>query len=159
MTWAAQQHVSKAAPSRLQLPTGSTAAVNYGGAQPSAAVKMQEVFGLAGTPLLGGHASVPLVLELLSPAGRPLQVTADLASFWAESYQAVKKEMKGRYPKHIWPDDPANTAATRLTKKQMAAAGAESSGDSALSRGSKASSNGSDAKLPSMSVLNKKSRR
>eukprot|EP00882_Tetradesmus_deserticola_P024817 GHRQ01027145.1.p3 GENE.GHRQ01027145.1~~GHRQ01027145.1.p3 ORF type:complete len:123 (+),score=46.91 GHRQ01027145.1:523-891(+) len=74
MTWAAQQHVSKAAPSRLQLPTGSTAAVNYGGAQPSAAVKMQEVFGLAGTPLLGGHASVPLVLELLSPAGRPLQV-------------------------------------------------------------------------------------
>eukprot|EP00882_Tetradesmus_deserticola_P021823 GHRQ01023625.1.p3 GENE.GHRQ01023625.1~~GHRQ01023625.1.p3 ORF type:complete len:119 (-),score=40.08 GHRQ01023625.1:717-1073(-) len=74
MSWAAQQHVSKAAPSHLQLPTGSTAAVNYGGAQPSAAVKMQEVFGLANTPLLGGHARVPLVLELLSPAGRPLQV-------------------------------------------------------------------------------------
>jgi HrpA-like RNA helicase len=74
MDWAAQQHVNDAAPSHLQLPTGSTAAIDYNGAQPSAAVKMQEVFGLAGTPLLGGQARVPLLLELLSPAGRPLQV-------------------------------------------------------------------------------------
>jgi ATP-dependent helicase HrpB len=74
MDWATQQHVNEAAPSHLQLPTGSTVPIDYSGAQPSAAVKMQEVFGLADTPLLGGHAKVPLVLELLSPAGRPLQV-------------------------------------------------------------------------------------
>lgn len=74
MDWAAQQHVDEAAPTHLQLPTGSTAAIDYSGAQPSAAMKMQEVFGLADTPLLGGRARVPLVLQLLSPAGRPLQV-------------------------------------------------------------------------------------
>uniref|UniRef100_A0A383V6U4 ATP-dependent helicase HrpB n=1 Tax=Tetradesmus obliquus TaxID=3088 RepID=A0A383V6U4_TETOB len=153
MDWAAQQHVDEAAPTHLQLPTGSTAAIDYSGAQPSAAVKMQEVFGLADTPLLGGRARVPLVLQLLSPAGRPLQVTANLASFWAESYQAVKKEMKGRYPKHIWPDDPANTAATKLTKKQMAAAAGADSGSSS------SSSSSSGGKPNNLSVVNKKSRR
>lgn len=75
MDWAMQRHVEAGAPSHLQLPTGSTVPINYSGAQPSAAVKMQEVFGLADTPLLGGdRCRVPLVLELLSPAGRPLQV-------------------------------------------------------------------------------------
>jgi hypothetical protein len=82
-----------------------------------------------------------------------VQVTANLASFWAESYQAVKKEMKGRYPKHFWPDDPANTAPTKLTKKQMAAAGADPSSSS----GSNSSSPGS--KPNSLSVVNKKGRR
>lgn len=77
MDWKHQQHVDQAAPSHLTLPTGSTAAINYTGAQPSAAVKMQEVFGLADTPMLGGNlAQVPLVLQLLSPAGRPLHVSS-----------------------------------------------------------------------------------
>jgi hypothetical protein len=84
-------------------------------------------------------------------------VTANLASFWAESYQAVKKEMKGRYPKHIWPDDPANTAATKLTKKAAAAAAAAGT-DAGAGAGGKAGSQGSGSK-PSLSVVNKKSRR
>jgi hypothetical protein len=83
-----------------------------------------------------------------------VQVTANLASFWVESYQAVKKEMKGRYPKHFWPDDPANTAATKLTKKQMAAAADGSAGGGNSSRGSSAGS-----KAGALSVVNKKSRR
>lgn len=75
MVWSSQQHVESCAPSHLQLPTGSKALINYSGSNPTAAVKMQEVFGLADTPLLGGQmCQVPLVLELLSPAGRPLQV-------------------------------------------------------------------------------------
>jgi hypothetical protein len=81
-------------------------------------------------------------------------VTANLASFWAESYQSVKKEMKGRYPKHIWPDDPANTAATKLTKKAAAAAAGPENG-----AGGKAASQSSGGKAPSLSVVNKKSRR
>jgi hypothetical protein len=87
-----------------------------------------------------------------------VQVTANLASFWAESYQAVKKEMKGRYPKHIWPDDPANTAATKLTKKAAAAAAAAAGGDTGAGAGGKAGSQSSGSKA-SLSVVNKKSRR
>ncbi len=74
------------------------------------------MFGEATTPSIA-EGRVPLVLELLSPAHRPLQITRDLGAFWAGSYREVQKEMKGRYPKHVWPDDPANTAPTRRTKK------------------------------------------
>ena len=73
------------------------------------------MFGEATTPSIA-EGRVPLVLELLSPAHRPLQITRDLGAFWAGSYREVQKEMKGRYPKHVWPDDPANTAPTRRTK-------------------------------------------
>lgn len=79
--------------------------------------------GLSATPMLGGpRARVPLLLELLSPAGRPLQTTRDLASFWENSYREVRKEMRAKYPKHVWPENPADAEATRLTKKQLAAA-------------------------------------
>jgi ATP-dependent helicase HrpB len=76
------------------------------------AVKLQEMFGCEATPrVLGGR--VPLLVHLLSPAGRPLQVTQDLAGFWRSSYHAVKKDMKGRYPRHPWPDDPLTALPTR----------------------------------------------
>ncbi|OXJ69481.1 hypothetical protein CDL32_18305 [Escherichia coli] len=77
---------------------------------------MQEMFGEATNPTIA-QGRVPLVLELLSPAQRPLQITRDLSAFWKGAYREVQKEMKGRYPKHVWPDDPANTAPTRRTKK------------------------------------------
>ena len=80
------------------------------------AVKLQEMFGCTDSPrLLNGH--LPITLELLSPAGRPLQRTGDLRGFWEGSYHDVRKEMRGRYPKHPWPDSPADAVATRKTKK------------------------------------------
>jgi ATP-dependent helicase HrpB len=80
---------------------------------------MQWFFGFSQTPTIAdGH--VALQCELLSPAKRPLQMTADLGAFWfSDTYQSIKKEMKGRYPKHLWPDDPANTEATKLTKRHL----------------------------------------
>ncbi|MEU2051454.1 ATP-dependent helicase C-terminal domain-containing protein, partial [Streptomyces albidoflavus] len=81
--------------------------------RPVLAVKLQELFGLTGTPLVAG---VPVLVHLLSPAGRPAAVTADLASFWADGYRAVRAELRGRYPKHPWPENPATATATRYTK-------------------------------------------
>ena len=78
-------------------------------------MRLQEVFGLTETPrIVGGR--VPVVMELLSPARRPVQVTRDLASFWSRGYHEVKKELKGRYPKHYWPDDPHDATATRRVR-------------------------------------------
>lgn len=79
---------------------------------------MQEMFGEQVSPRIA-QGKVALVLELLSPAQRPLQITSDLAAFWQGAYKEVQKEMKGRYPKHVWPDDPASHAPTRKTKKYM----------------------------------------
>ncbi len=99
------------------MPTGSRIAIRYHEDNPPAlAVRMQEMFGEATTPRIA-EGRVPPVLELLSPAQRPLQITRDLSAFWQGAYREVQKEMKGRYPKHVWPDDPANTAPTRRTKK------------------------------------------
>jgi ATP-dependent helicase HrpB len=81
------------------------------------AVKLQEMFGCEETPTIAG-GRVRLLVHLLSPAQRPLQVTQDLAGFWRSSYQEVKREMKGRYPKHPWPDDPLEAPATRHTKRR-----------------------------------------
>jgi len=97
------------------VPSGSSYAIDYTTAPPVLAVKLQEMFGCIDTPaVLNGQ--VALTVHLLSPAGRPLQVTQDLAGFWQTSYQDVRKDMKGRYPKHPWPEDPQNAAPTRRTK-------------------------------------------
>ncbi len=90
--------------------------MEYGGEQPVLAVKLQELFGLRETPRVAG---VPVLVHLLSPAGRPAAVTADLASFWREGYRAVRAELRGRYPKHPWPEDPASMEATRLTSARL----------------------------------------
>lgn len=104
------------APERIEVPSGSRIRVEYGGEQPVLAVKLQELFGLRETPRVAG---VPVLVHLLSPAGRPAAVTADLASFWQDGYKAVRAELRGRYPKHPWPEDPATVAATRFTSARL----------------------------------------
>ncbi|MFE0104324.1 ATP-dependent helicase HrpB [Streptomyces sp. NPDC059009] len=107
------------APERVEVPSGSRIRIDYATPeQPVLAVKLQELFGLQETPRVCG---VPLLVHLLSPAGRPAAVTADLASFWREGYRAVRSELRGRYPKHPWPDDPATAEPTRHTKARQQA--------------------------------------
>ncbi|MFF0743535.1 ATP-dependent helicase HrpB [Streptomyces sp. NPDC004111] len=118
LPWATGEasRLDELAPERIAVPSGSRIRVDYGGEQPVLAVKLQEMFGLARTPRVGGAAQVPVLVHLLSPAGRPAAVTADLESFWQDGYRAVRAELRGRYPKHPWPEDPSTTAATRHTK-------------------------------------------
>jgi ATP-dependent helicase HrpB len=107
------------APSHLAVPTGSNIRIDYSRDIPTLAVRVQEMFGASQTPtVLNGQ--VPVKLELLSPGHKPIAVTQDLPSFWQGAWLEVKKEMKGRYPKHVWPDDPANTEPTNRTKKGYA---------------------------------------
>ena len=112
------QRLDAALPTQITTPAGTRRRVSYPpDGDPVLALPMQELFGeRAGPRLAGGRVS--LVLHLLSPAGRPLQITSDLAAFWAGAYADVKKEMRGRYPKHHWPDDPARAAATRSLKRR-----------------------------------------
>ncbi len=105
------------APTHLTVPSGSRVALDYRGEMPVLAVKLQEVFGWQAAPRLVDGRVAPL-LHLLSPARRPLQVTADLASFWANGYPEVRKDMRGRYPKHPWPEDPWSAEATARTKRR-----------------------------------------
>lgn len=123
-----QQILKQAAPNHYIGPTGRHCPITYGSEKsPKVSLPMQEVYGLQQTPKVGlinntqQHISegVPLILELLSPAQRPIQVTQDLAQFWAGSYSAVQKDMKSSYPKHYWPDDPANAKATNKTKRHI----------------------------------------
>jgi ATP-dependent helicase HrpB len=117
--WQRQQELARLAPERLAVPSGSNIRLDYEAEDgPVLACKLQELFGLAATPTVVDGA-VPVLIHLLSPAGRPLAVTRDLRSFWDSVYPEVKKEMKGRYPKHPWPDDPWNAVATKRTKKRM----------------------------------------
>jgi ATP-dependent helicase HrpB len=115
--WDGMAAIDRLAPPRFSAPTGNTHAIDYaaeGG--PTVTLRPQELFGLAEHPVVG-EARVPLVLSLTSPAGRPIQTTRDLPGFWAGSWAAVAKEMRGRYPRHPWPADPAAAAATTRTKK------------------------------------------
>ncbi|MFF7175848.1 ATP-dependent helicase HrpB [Streptomyces pseudovenezuelae] len=105
------------APERIAVPSGSRVRIDYGTPeQPVLAVKLQEMFGLQESPRIAG---VPLLVHLLSPAGRPAAVTADLASFWKDGYQGVRAELRGRYPKHPWPEDPAGAEPTRYTNARL----------------------------------------
>ncbi|WP_414903483.1 ATP-dependent helicase HrpB [Sphingomonas flavalba] len=117
LDWDGQRLLDRFAPARLETPAGSSHAIDYaaeGG--PKVEVRVQALFGLAVHPTVA-DGRVPLVLSLTSPAGRPIQTTRDLPGFWAGSWAAVAKEMRGRYPRHPWPDDPAATAPTLRTKK------------------------------------------
>jgi len=115
LTWEQNQQLNVLAPQRFQVPSGSSYALDYTRAPPVLAVKLQEMFGCVDTPAVV-NGQIPLTVHLLSPAGRPVQVTQDLAGFWATSYHDVRKEMMGRYPKHPWPEDPRNAAPTKRTK-------------------------------------------
>ena len=115
LTWEQNQQLGVLVPQRLQVPSGSSYALDYTTTPPVLAVKLQEMFGCVDTPAVF-NGLVPLAVHLLSPAGRPVQVTQDLAGFWDSSYQDVRKEMKGRYPKHSWPEDPRNAVPTRGIK-------------------------------------------
>ncbi|MEU9193536.1 ATP-dependent helicase HrpB [Streptomyces hundungensis] len=118
LPWATGEaaRLDELAPERIQVPSGSRIRVEYGGEQPVLAVKLQEMFGLDGTPEVAG---VPVLVHLLSPAGRPAAVTADLANFWRDGYRAVRAELRGRYPKHPWPEDPTAAQPTRFTKARL----------------------------------------
>lgn len=112
LTWEQQQQLERLAPSHLPLPSGSRKKLHYrAGEPPVLGVRLQELFGLRQTPTLCA-GQVPVLLHLLSPAQRPIQVTSDLAGFWDRTYAEVRKELKGRYPKHYWPEDPATAIAT-----------------------------------------------
>jgi len=117
LDWRQQQELERAAPQRLTVPSGSRIRIDYRpGEAPVLAVRLQEMFGLTETPAIC-HGRVRLLLHLLSPAGRPMQVTADLAGFWQRAYPEIKKELKGRYPRHAWPDDPLTAQPTGRKKR------------------------------------------
>ncbi|MFA5494443.1 MAG: ATP-dependent helicase HrpB [Porticoccaceae bacterium] len=115
LDWPLRQQLDELAPTHITVPSGSRIAIDYRGDEPVLAVKLQELFGQTDTPRLV-QGRVPVTIHLLSPARRPVQVTRDLASFWASTYFEVRKDLRGRYPRHPWPDDPLSAAATRHTK-------------------------------------------
>lgn len=116
LTWSERQELDRYAPAYIVVPSGQRIAIDYSSPEsPVLAVRLQEVFGLKATPCIA-LGKVPLTLHLLSPAYRPVQVTRDLSSFWANTYFEVKKDLKGRYPKHYWPDDPATAVPTNRTR-------------------------------------------
>lgn len=116
LSWPQRQALDEGVPTHIVVPSGSRIPVDYSDPDaPVLAVRLQELFGLQETPRIAG-GKVPLVLHLLSPAQRPVQVTRDLASFWREAYFDVKKDLKGRYPKHYWPDDPLVAIPTHRVK-------------------------------------------
>ena len=119
LDFAQQKNLNKQLPKRLILPSGSSAQLTYTSSNSVVlSVRMTELYGLQRHPTVA-QQRVPITVELLSPAGRPIQTTQDLPRFWQGSYKEVQKEMKGRYPRHFWPDDPANAQATTRTKKRM----------------------------------------
>ncbi|WP_413798679.1 ATP-dependent helicase HrpB [Streptomyces iranensis] len=116
MPWATGEaaRFEELAPERIEVPSGSRVRVDYGADRPVLAAKLQELFGWQEAPRIAG-GRVPLLVHLLSPAGRPAAVTADLASFWKDGYRSVRAELRGRYPKHPWPEDPTTAEPTRRT--------------------------------------------
>jgi ATP-dependent helicase HrpB len=119
ITHAQGRILDREAPTHFAVPSGSHIPIDYlDGDTPTVSVRLQELFGLRETPSVAG-GKVPLLLKLLSPAGRPVQITRDLVSFWNRGYHEVKKDLKGRYPKHYWPDDPYTAQATRRARPRL----------------------------------------
>lgn len=115
LPWPLPQELDELAPTHIKVPSGSSIKLDYSESPPVLAVRLQEMFGLADTPRIAG-GKLPIKLHLLSPARRPVQVTQDLANFWRSTYLEVKKDLKGRYPKHWWPDDPMEAEPTARAK-------------------------------------------
>jgi ATP-dependent helicase HrpB len=118
LDWRQRQALDELAPERIEVPSGSRVAIDYSNpAAPVLAVRLQEVFGWTETPRIG-RGRVPLTLHLLSPAYRPVQVTRDLLGFWKSGYFEVRKELRSRYPRHSWPEDPLTAPAVRGPRKK-----------------------------------------
>ncbi|WP_279638531.1 ATP-dependent helicase C-terminal domain-containing protein, partial [Pseudomonas aeruginosa] len=115
LPWPLPQRLDEWAPKTLEVPSGSRIRLDYSETPPILAVRLQELFGLGDTPRIA-QGRLAVKLHLLSPAHRPVQVTQDLANFWRSTYAEVKKDLKGRYPKHYWPDDPLVAEATARAK-------------------------------------------
>jgi ATP-dependent helicase HrpB len=117
LTWSQRRRLDELAPDSLVVPSGSRVRLDYCAEMPVLAVRLQEMFGLADTPHIAG-GRVPVLLHLLSPARRPVQITQDLAIFWQGSYHDVRKDLRGRYPKHPWPEDPLRAPPTTRTRRK-----------------------------------------
>lgn len=115
LDWRQKRRLEEGAPTHLTVPSGSRIAIDYAGETPVLAVRLQEMFGQTETPRVA-WGKVPVLVQLLSPAGRPVQVTRDLASFWKNGYAAVRADLRGRYPKHFWPDDPLTAPPIRRVR-------------------------------------------
>ena len=116
LPWEMRARLDREAPTHFEAPTGTSLPIDYEAEQgPTIAVRLQELFGLNVHPSIA-KGKIPLVLELLSPAHRPVQVTRDLPGFWRGSYAAVRSDLRGRYPRHPWPEDPASAPPTRRVK-------------------------------------------
>ena len=116
LTYEQQRKLEALAPTHIDLPTGTRTRIDYlDDNAPVASMRMQEVFGLAATPRIGG-GTVAVTFTLLSPGRKPLQITRDLASFWRNAYVEVRKDMRGRYPRHYWPENPLEAEPTRRAK-------------------------------------------
>jgi ATP-dependent helicase HrpB len=121
LPWSLKRRLEEEAPTHFEAPTGNRHPIDYEGpGAPALSIRVQELFGLKTHPAIAA-GRLPLTLNLLSPAHRPIQITRDLPGFWRGSWSAVKSEMKGRYPKHPWPDDPANAAPTARAKPRSGA--------------------------------------
>ena len=116
LTWPQIEHLDKVAPSHFITPLKRKIPIDYSTNPPEITLPIQEMFGQTPHPMVG---ELPLKVTLLSPAGRPLQTTADLPNFWRSSYQEVRKDMRGRYPKHAWPENPAEAKPTLSSKKRQ----------------------------------------
>jgi ATP-dependent helicase HrpB len=117
LEWIVRQQLERLAPRRFTAPSGRSHALDYrSDGIVTLSVKLQELFGLAESPRIGPHHE-PLLILLLAPNGRPVQTTRDLRSFWTTTYQEVRKELRGRYPKHPWPEDPWTARATSRTTR------------------------------------------
>jgi ATP-dependent helicase HrpB len=116
LSWPLRRRLEAEAPTHFEAPTGTHAAIDYEAeAGPTISIRLQELFGLDQHPAIAG-GRIPLVIELLSPGQKPVQITRDLPGFWRGSYAAVRSEMRGRYPRHPWPDNPLDAPPTRRAK-------------------------------------------